>query len=171
MDQEGSCPICNRHAEIDLNDKKLLASNCAICGKFKITIDAMEMYYSSSTFSKKLSLLQWISDNGDSLITEDMMTKIIEPLPMPSILDVLDSICLWLGKELKELNATTTISPDDLISIAKVHSKDELYYVLDELAEIRFIDFQISELFHKVETIEIGLKFEGWINFEKLTKI
>ncbi|MCB9249368.1 MAG: hypothetical protein H6613_12895 [Ignavibacteriales bacterium] len=157
--QSGTCPVCDDSASIDSSNKDTLKVECRMCGKFEITIEALKLFNESSTHSKIILFQEWVSSNQGKIVDERLVEILVAPYPLPSILLYLMIYACGSEVNWKELNSSIDISSLELLGIIKVHSEEELLYVLQQFSQMGYIGYTYEDRIRGIESITLSMKF------------
>ncbi len=168
-----SCVICNGEASQQrLNTSDNIKVECPFCGTFIISGTAMEdKIIEEIPLQDRLLfsgyLRQNSSGNTPKLLSNDIVRipSIVAPYKKLTIIEKINNIIMFIGKNSKHLNERVLIKKTDYTRFFCL-SADELFSMLDYLRERNFV---IGE--RGADQQRAFLTVDGWEKYEKLKEI
>ena len=184
MKENNLCPICKSqiipNSEPRYSGGAYQEFNCPRCGVFRLDYSLLSNLetYLQLVKNGEAILSHWVrlrSESYNSIITTDVVKKILETKTLPSPNEQLENLLLYLGNHAKKPSDSVDCKPIQVVSIiGAVDTHDVTYHLLylnrNKLIYIIFPVLGDPEFDNYSDLFIIQLTHEGWTKYYELQR-
>lgn len=168
----GLCPVCTSNAESrELSDENHYYS-CPRCGKFQISMEAVEDRIKTLSDDDKIALLSYeirkMQRDGEAPVIKSDLLELLLKKELPGPHEQIDNFIMWLGNNLNGIGDTRELTPyANHLSIMGARTEDGLLMIIEHLINTGLLS---NDSMRTIGSHPVTLSIPGWMYFEQLKR-
>ena len=174
MPRISNCPLCKATLSNSINDisrhtNKYVCPNCGIYWlPYELSIGIGKDVRFDDTSRTKLSYaVRQMQDSAtEPVLYDDLITNILRNTVLPTALEQLDKLVLFLGQELSEPGSRIDLHPANMRAVLGAKTDAAADWIIDQASHLNLIEIMAKTMLP--DFVGVTLTLDGWNKFIQL---